>query len=120
MATDNQGNSPMKVRRWVRRERPLAKPAIVCALVVVIGLMATFAVARAVMHELRQSAQARFERRIERITTTVRNELQTSALWLATAREVVEASPRAPRQVSREFADTLDPGRAATPVRAFE
>jgi PAS domain S-box-containing protein len=98
----------------------MTRAAIVGALIVLIGVTATFAVARAVMHELRQSALARFERRIERITTTVRNELQTSALWLATAREVVEASPRAPQKVSREFAETLDPGRAATPVREFE
>ncbi|WP_459714195.1 PAS domain S-box protein [Paraburkholderia sp. 2C] len=109
----------MKAPRRANGRRPLLRPAVLSGVVAVIGVAATLAVAQVVVHERRQAASTRFEQRVERVTTTVRNELRTSALWLETARRVIEASHAAPDPVSREFAEALDPGSAMTPVRAF-
>jgi two-component system, NarL family, sensor histidine kinase UhpB len=117
--TSNQANSSMEAPRRARRRRPLLRPALVSSLVVVAGVTLTLAVAQFVVHELRQAALTRFERRVEQVKTTVRNELRTSALWLATAREVIEISHSAPDQVSREFAAAVDRGAATTPIRTL-
>ncbi|MFC0397305.1 PAS domain S-box protein [Paraburkholderia rhizosphaerae] len=120
MAARNQADQDGQTPRRLEPGWRLRKPAVVIGLIVAGGVAGSLGVAMWVEHDLRHTAHARFERRVERLATTARNQLEGSVLLLEAGRTAIESASVPPGQAIREFAETLDVGNARTPVRTLE
>ncbi|RIV39294.1 hypothetical protein D2W49_38340, partial [Burkholderia pseudomallei] len=87
--------------------------------VAALGVAASYGVARLVLQQERHAAQARFERRAAHMTTTLRQELLTTATVLRGARGMLgeRASPASVGWTN--YQAQLDLDRARSPIRSL-
>lgn len=110
------GFSPGASRDASRTDR---RAALVAVAVAALGIAASYGVARLVLQQERDAAQARFERRAAHVTTTLRQELLTATTVLRGARGMLgsNASPAAGGWAN--YQAQLDLDRARSPIRSL-
>ncbi|AGK50798.1 sensory box protein [Burkholderia thailandensis MSMB121] len=110
------GISPGASRDASRTDR---RGALVAVAVAALGIAASYGVARLVLQQERNAAQARFERRAAHVTTTLRQELLTATTVLRGARGMLgeNASPAAVGWAN--YQAQLDLDRARSPIRSL-
>lgn len=110
------GISPGASRDASRTDR---RGALVAVAVAALGVAASYGVARLVLQQERHAAQARFERRAAHMTTTLRQELLTTATVLRGARGMLgeRASPASVGWTN--YQAQLDLDRARSPIRSL-
>lgn len=95
------------------------RAALVAVAVAALGIAASYGVARLVLQQERNAAQARFERRAAHVTATLRQELLTATTVLRGARGMLgeNASPAAVGWTN--YQAQLDLDRARSPIRSL-
>ncbi|AOJ07229.1 PAS domain S-box protein [Burkholderia mayonis] len=93
--------------------------ALVAAIVAALGFAASYGVARLVLQQERDAAQARFERRAGHVTTTLRQELLTAATVLRGARGMLGANASPTAVGWPNYQAQLDLDRARSPIRSL-
>ncbi|KVE36857.1 PAS domain S-box protein [Burkholderia sp. BDU5] len=93
--------------------------ALVAVIVAALGFAASYGVARLVLQQERDAAQARFERRAGHVTTTLRQELLAAATVLRGARGMLGANASPAAVGWPNYQAQLDLDRARSPIRSL-
>ncbi|AJX34492.1 PAS domain S-box protein [Burkholderia oklahomensis] len=93
--------------------------ALVAVIVSALGFAASYGVARLVLQQERDAAQARFERRAGHVTTTLRQELLTAATVLRGARGMLGSNVSPAAVGWPNYQAQLDLDRARSPIRSL-